>query len=43
MFEVFENHDGMVLQKDDIAGWRINWQRKSENIRCLAKRVKCFA
>ena len=34
--EVFEKHPGMVLRADDIAAWRVNWKRKSENLRELA-------
>jgi FkbH-like protein len=33
---VFERHPGMVLRADDIAAWRVNWSRKSENLRSLA-------
>jgi FkbH-like protein len=36
VFEVFDNHPGMVLRRDDIAAWRINWQPKSQNLRELA-------
>ena len=34
--DVFTRHPGMVLQEDDIAAWRVNWQHKSENLRELA-------
>jgi FkbH-like protein len=32
VFEVFEKHDEMVLKKEHIAAYRINWQPKSRNI-----------
>lgn len=34
--EVFDRHRGMILQRDDIAAWRVNWVPKSENISSLA-------
>lgn len=36
VWEVFDKHPGMVLKRDDIAAWRINWAEKSENIVALA-------
>ncbi len=37
VWEVFEQHPGMVLKKDHITEARINWNLKSENIRELAQ------
>ncbi|MEM9200693.1 MAG: HAD-IIIC family phosphatase [Actinomycetota bacterium] len=34
--EVFEKHDAMVLEPDDIACWKVNWLPKSQNIREIA-------
>ena len=30
--EALDNHPEMVLRRDNIAGWRINWQDKAQNI-----------
>lgn len=37
---VFDNNQAMVLRRDDIAAWRVNWQAKSENIRSLAEELQ---
>jgi FkbH-like protein len=34
--EVFEKHPGMVLRPEDIAAWRVNWNRKSGNLSEIA-------
>lgn len=34
--EVFDRRSEMVLRRDDIAAWRVNWDRKSDNIRSIA-------
>ncbi len=36
VLEVFDNHPGMILHRQDIAAWRINWNAKSENLQELA-------
>lgn len=36
VFRVFDEHPEMVLKRDHIAAWRLNWASKSENIRSLA-------
>ncbi|MRN57056.1 non-ribosomal peptide synthetase [Paenibacillus monticola] len=36
VMEVFEKNPQMILKKEHIAAWRINWQAKSENVRELA-------
>ncbi|MCP4109325.1 MAG: HAD-IIIC family phosphatase [Desulfobacteraceae bacterium] len=36
VWNVFENHPGMILHKSDIAAYRINWKAKSSNLRELA-------
>ena len=35
--EVFDCRSEMVLRRDDIAAWRVNWERKSDNIRSIAE------
>lgn len=32
VWEVFSSHRGMILKKDDISNWRINWNAKSTNL-----------
>ncbi|UED72201.1 non-ribosomal peptide synthetase [Brevibacillus sp. DP1.3A] len=39
VMEVFENNPQMILKKEHIAAWRINWQAKSENVRELAREL----
>ncbi|MCA9737460.1 MAG: HAD-IIIC family phosphatase [Gemmatimonadota bacterium] len=36
VWEVFDRHPDMVLRRDDVAAWRINWQDKASNLRELA-------
>lgn len=36
VMEVFENHSGMILKKEDIAVFEVNWRNKAENIRNIA-------
>ncbi len=35
VFEVFDQHPGMRLKREHLAGWRINWENKADNIREL--------
>lgn len=37
--EVFDRHAEMVLGRGDLAGWRINWRDKAENIVELAREL----
>lgn len=39
VWEVFDKHHGMVLQKNDIAAYRINWKNKIENIKSIAEEL----
>jgi len=39
VWEVFEKNPGMILTKEHLVGWRINWNPKSENIRSLAQEL----
>jgi FkbH-like protein len=36
VLEVFERRADMILKRDHLVSWRINWRSKSENIRALA-------
>ncbi|MGH8686773.1 MAG: FkbM family methyltransferase, partial [Burkholderiales bacterium] len=36
VLEVFDRRSDMVLGREHLASWRINWNRKSDNIRSLA-------
>jgi FkbH-like protein len=37
VWEVFDNHRGMVLSRRDISAWKINWLPKAENVAFIAK------
>jgi FkbH-like protein len=39
VFDVFDQHPDMLLKRDALVGWRINWSPKSENLRSLAKEL----
>tara|TARA_B110001452_G_scaffold257204_1_gene251187 strand:+ start:297 stop:2081 length:1785 start_codon:yes stop_codon:yes gene_type:complete len=39
VFNVFENHPSMMLDKNDIAAWQINWDNKYKNIKELASEL----
>ncbi|HEQ71964.1 MAG TPA: HAD-IIIC family phosphatase, partial [Spirochaetia bacterium] len=39
VWNVFAHNPGMVLQKENLAAWRINWDPKSENIKALAQEL----
>src|SRR5437762_6527074 len=36
VFAVFDERSDMVLNRRHLAGWRINWNSKSENLKSLA-------
>ena len=36
VWEVFDNHRSMKLNRSDIVSWKINWDEKYENIQALA-------
>lgn len=36
VWQVFDQHGAMVLQRSDIVAWKINWQEKAQNIRDIA-------
>jgi len=37
VWEVFKKHSGMVLKREDISAFQINWEPKSEKIPLIAK------
>ena len=39
VLDVFEQRRDMILKRDHLVSWRINWQPKSENIRSLAQEL----
>jgi FkbH-like protein len=39
VFEVFDRCPGMVLERDHVVAWRINWKPKSENLQSLAQEL----
>ena len=39
VLEVFDRRPDMVLRRDHLVSWRINWQPKSQNIRSLAQEL----
>ena len=39
MLAVFDRRPDMILKRDDLVAWRINWQSKSHNIRSLAQEL----
>ena len=39
VIEVFHQHPDMLMRLKDIVAWRINWQRKSDNIKSLANEL----
>ena len=40
VFDVFNKREDMVLKREHLVSWRINWRPKSENIRSLAQELK---
>nr|MDJ0729888.1 amino acid adenylation domain-containing protein [Crocosphaera sp.] len=40
VFRVFEQHPDMLLKRDHLVNWRINWQAKSENLKSLATELQ---
>jgi FkbH-like protein len=37
VWAVFSGNRGMRLKKEDLSAWRINWERKSANLRAIAQ------
>ncbi len=43
VWEVFDKHDAMVLKREHVAAWRINWNPKPDNLRAIAKELNIAA
>ena len=39
VWEVFDNHQAMILTRRDVVAWKINWQDKSESIMELSQEL----
>jgi FkbH-like protein len=39
VWEAFDDHDGMILTRNDISSAQINWQPKSENLKNIASEL----
>ena len=40
VFDVFAQHPEMVLKREHLTAWQINWENKSANLKALAARLK---
>ena len=40
VFDVFAQHPEMVLKREHLTAWQINWDDKSDNLKALAARLK---
>ena len=40
VWKVFEQNPEMMLRREHIASWRINWETKSKNLRALAEELR---
>jgi FkbH-like protein len=36
VWQVFDSHDGMVLRREHLSAWRINWEPKAGNLQMIA-------
>ncbi len=36
VIQVFQEREDLELKLDDLVSWKVNWQPKSENLKCLA-------
>lgn len=39
VYEVFDQNHSMLLKREHIVSWRVNWQEKSQNIKEIAKEL----
>lgn len=39
VIDVFENNDDMILKREDIANWKVNWDNKADNVKIMAKEL----
>jgi amino acid adenylation domain-containing protein/FkbH-like protein len=40
VWQVLEQNPGMLIQREHLAAWRINWDAKSKNLQALAKELQ---
>ena len=39
VLEIFDKREDMILKRDNLISWKINWNLKSENLQALAKEL----
>ena len=39
VLEIFDKREDMILKRDNLISWKINWNLKSENLKALAKEL----
>ena len=39
VFEIFDKREDMILKRENLVSWRINWNLKSENLKALAREL----
>lgn len=39
VMDVFDNNPDMLIKREDIANWKVNWDNKADNIRNIAKEL----
>lgn len=39
VFEVFDTHDAMILQRDHISAWQVHWNSKADSIVAIADKL----
>ena len=39
IFNVFDNHDAMILKRDHISAWQVHWNSKADSIIAIAKEL----
>jgi len=39
VWDVFEQHDGMLLKREHISAWSINWDTKSKGLKAIAEQL----
>ena len=39
VFEIFDKRDDMILKRDHLVSWKLNWKLKSDNLKVLAEEL----
>ena len=39
VLDVFDNNDDMLLKREDIVNWKVNWDNKADNVKKMAKEL----